>query len=53
MDQQQQGELPGVVRKVFEEAVEVDFNHPLAGKVITFEVEIVSVSQVTQEIARG
>ena len=53
MDQQPQGELPGVVRKVFEDAVEVDFNHPLAGKVITFEVDIVSVSQVTQEIARG
>jgi FKBP-type peptidyl-prolyl cis-trans isomerase SlpA len=50
---QQQGELPGVVRKIFEEAVEVDFNHPLAGKVITFEVDIVSVIQVTQEIARG
>ena len=36
-----------------EDEVTVDFNHPLAGKVITFEVDIVSVSQVTQEIARG
>jgi len=53
MDQQQQGELPGVIRKVFDEAVEVDFNHPLAGKGLMFDVEILSVKQVSQEIARG
>lgn len=53
MDQQQQGELPGVVKQVFEDAVEVDFNHPLAGKDLIFEVNILKVTQVTQEIARG
>ena len=53
MDQQQQGELPGVIRQVFDEAVEVDFNHPLAGKGLMFDVEILSVEQVSQEIARG
>jgi FKBP-type peptidyl-prolyl cis-trans isomerase SlpA len=52
-DQQQQGELPGVVKQVFDEAVEVDFNHPLAGKDLLFEVNILKVSQVSQEIARG
>ena len=52
-DQQQQGELPGVVKQVFDEAVEVDFNHPLAGKDLLFEVNILKVNQVSQEIARG
>ena len=37
------GELPGVVKRIHEKVVEVDFNHPLAGKVITFDVEIVAV----------
>ena len=37
------GELPGVVKQVHDQVVEVDFNHPLAGKVITFDVEIVDV----------
>ena len=37
------GELPGVVKTIHEKVVEVDFNHPLAGKVITFDVEIVAV----------
>ncbi|MDE1168198.1 MAG: FKBP-type peptidyl-prolyl cis-trans isomerase [Pseudomonas sp.] len=36
-------ELPGVV-KVFDDAqVTVDFNHPLAGKTLNFEVEIIEV----------
>ncbi|WP_111498184.1 MULTISPECIES: FKBP-type peptidyl-prolyl cis-trans isomerase [Marinobacter] len=38
-----QGELPGVVHHVEGDQVEVDFNHPLAGRTLTFEVEIVSV----------
>ncbi|MEH6564206.1 MAG: FKBP-type peptidyl-prolyl cis-trans isomerase [Halopseudomonas sp.] len=37
------GELPGVVKSIHEQVVEVDFNHPLAGKVITFDVEILEV----------
>lgn len=36
-------ELPGVV-KVFDDAqVTIDFNHPLAGKTLSFEVEILEV----------
>lgn len=38
-----QGELPGVVHSVEGDQVEVDFNHPLAGRTLTFQVEIVSV----------
>ncbi|MGJ8681975.1 FKBP-type peptidyl-prolyl cis-trans isomerase [Paraglaciecola sp.] len=37
-------ELPGIVREVGGESVTVDFNHPLAGQVITFDVEILSVN---------
>lgn len=36
-------EIPGIVRDVTGESVTVDFNHPLAGQVITFNVEILSV----------
>jgi len=37
------GELPGVVRRLFERTVEVDFNHPLAGRRIVFDVSILAV----------
>jgi len=36
-------EMPGIIREVTGDSVTVDFNHPLAGQVITFDVEIVSV----------
>lgn len=39
----QNTELPGVVSEFDEENVTVDFNHPLAGKEILFEVEIITV----------
>ncbi|WP_372625627.1 FKBP-type peptidyl-prolyl cis-trans isomerase [Arsukibacterium sp.] len=37
-------ELPGLVRDVVGESVTVDFNHPLAGQTLTFNIEIVKVS---------
>ncbi len=37
------GELPGVIIAVDERNVEVDFNHPLAGRTLTFEVEVIDV----------
>ncbi|WP_407312407.1 peptidylprolyl isomerase [Pseudomonas sp. nanlin1] len=37
-------ELPGVVKGFDEAEVTVDFNHPLAGKTLSFEVEILSVT---------
>lgn len=37
------GELPGVIKRVDEKQVEVDFNHPLAGRTLTFEVEVLDV----------
>nr|WP_286947645.1 FKBP-type peptidyl-prolyl cis-trans isomerase [Pseudomonas sp. UBA6718] len=36
-------ELPGVVKAFDEQQVTIDFNHPLAGKTLTFEVEIIEV----------
>lgn len=36
-------ELPGVIRSLGTESVEVDFNHPLAGRQLQFEVEILEV----------
>lgn len=38
------GELPGVVSRVMDGSVEVDFNHPLAGRTIVFDVSILDVS---------
>lgn len=37
------GELPGVVQRVFADTVEVDFNHPLAGRRIVFDVSVLKV----------
>ncbi|MDZ7684292.1 MAG: peptidylprolyl isomerase [Gammaproteobacteria bacterium] len=48
-----QTELPGVVKAIGEELVDVDFNHPLAGYDIVFEVEILEVEQVSNEIFRS
>ena len=41
-----QSELPGVVSRVEGDQVEVDFNHPLAGRTLTFEVEVIDVEPV-------
>lgn len=37
------GELPGVVKAFDDETVTVDFNHPLAGRDLMFEVDIIRV----------
>lgn len=47
----QDGELPGVVLRVFERTVEVDFNHPLAGRRIVFDVSILKVEDADRTIA--
>ncbi|MFQ3206416.1 MAG: FKBP-type peptidyl-prolyl cis-trans isomerase SlpA [Glaciecola sp.] len=36
-------ELPGVIRSIAGQSVTVDFNHPLAGQSVTFDVEIIEV----------
>lgn len=44
----QNNELPGIVTDFDDEAVTVDFNHPLAGYDIEFEVEILSVDPLVK-----
>lgn len=36
-------EVPGIIRSVAGDSVTVDFNHPLAGQTVIFDVEILSV----------
>ena len=36
--------IPGTIIKIGDDSVEVDFNHPLAGREFIFEVEILEVS---------
>ena len=36
-------ELPGVVKAFDDSQVSIDFNHPLAGKALSFDVEIIEV----------
>ena len=36
-------EIPGIISEIAGDSVTVDFNHPLAGQDVTFEVEIISV----------
>ncbi|MFC1234559.1 FKBP-type peptidyl-prolyl cis-trans isomerase [Vibrio sp. F74] len=36
-------EIPGIITDIAGNSVTVDFNHPLAGQDVTFEVEILSV----------
>ncbi len=38
-------EIPGSIMEISEEEVTIDFNHPLAGKEVTFTVDIISVEQ--------
>lgn len=41
--------LYGVVKSVTDDITEIDFNHPLAGKNISFEVEIFKVTPAGQQ----
>ena len=49
MSDQQGNRMLGVVKEVGDEHVKMDFNHPMAGKTLDFEVEVVSVRDVTPE----
>ncbi len=42
-----QGELPGVISRIDGSSVWVDFNHPLAGRTISFDVAIIEVAPAT------
>ncbi len=53
MADSQGNRMMGIVREVGEETVKMDFNHPMAGKTLNFEVEVVSVRDVTPEDLQG
>lgn len=36
-------EIPGIVREVAGDSITVDLNHPLAGRKVTFELEVISL----------
>ncbi len=44
-----QGTIPVVIKEIKDDSVTVDFNHPLAGKDLTFDVEIVEVRDAKPE----
>lgn len=44
-----QGAIPVVVTEILEDMVKVDFNHPLAGKDLTFDVEIIEERESTSQ----
>ncbi|KLO03155.1 peptidylprolyl isomerase, partial [Morganella morganii] len=37
-------EMPGVIKSVTEDSVEVDFNHPLCGQDVTFDISVRDVT---------
>lgn len=54
MLQTQQGPRPVTVQKVGMSVVDVDLNHPMAGKDLDFDIEIVEVREASaEELAHG
>ena len=53
MSDAQGNRLMGIVKEAGEETVKMDFNHPMAGKTLNFEVEVGSVRDVTPEDLKG
>ena len=49
MSDAQGNRMMGIVKEVGDEHVKMDFNHPMAGKTLNFEVEVISVRDVTPE----
>lgn len=42
-----QEEMPGVIRKIDEGLVTVDFNHPLAGQEVWFDIQVVDIDPIS------
>ncbi|MBS0193008.1 MAG: peptidylprolyl isomerase [Proteobacteria bacterium] len=54
MIQTREGQRPVVVHKVGMTVVDVDINHPMAGKTLTFDIEVMEVRAGSEEeIAHG
>jgi len=37
------GDLPGMIKEVNGDSVTIDFNHPLAGQVVTFVIDLIEI----------
>ena len=47
-------QMPFVISKITDEQITVDFNHPLAGEDLTFDVELLTIRDATEEeLAHG
>ncbi len=53
MSDAQGNRMMGIVKEVGDQTVKMDFNHPMAGKTLNFEVEVVTVRDVTPEDLQG
>lgn len=53
MSDAQGNRMMGIVKEVGETTIKMDFNHPMAGKTLHFDVEVVSVREVTPEDLQG
>lgn len=42
--------MPGVVREVDGDSITVDFNYPLAGETIHFDIEVLEVNPVLEAL---
>ncbi|MFA7384147.1 MAG: peptidylprolyl isomerase [Desulfurivibrionaceae bacterium] len=49
----QQHKVPATVLAVTEETVTIDFNHPLAGQDITYQITLLSIDTPAAEAAKG
>ena len=36
-------EMPGVIREINGDSITVDFNHPLAGQTVHFDIEVLEI----------
>ena len=41
-------EMPGVIREIAGDSITVDFNHPLAGRTVHFDIEVLKIDPVLE-----
>ena len=47
-------EVPGIIEQIKNESIIVNYNHPLAGQILTFDVEVVEIRDASEEeLAHG